>query len=106
MAVTIYEYRPIQINAGFELRCRIDAKTDIVMLQELFVDLCCRCLDINDILLGYDEENNPVDTKIKYPVNEQFSMIFDNIDKRLMVLGLNENQDQGQSFTIKSDDDF
>lgn len=65
MAITVYEYGPVQINTGFQLKCRIDAETDVIMLQELFVDLCCRCLDINDLLLGYDEENNPVDTKIK-----------------------------------------
>jgi hypothetical protein len=98
MAITIYEYAPIYISAGFKLHCKIDSKADIVLVQELFVDLCCRCLDLGDLLLGYDEENNLVDTGINYPINEPFTMIFDNIDKRLMVLRLNEDSEQAKKF--------
>jgi hypothetical protein len=86
MAVTLYKYGSIDINAGFEMECMIDSQEDIAMLQDLFVDLCCRCLDINDIQLGYDEENNPVETGIKYPVKRKFTMVCDNIKKRIFVL--------------------
>lgn len=101
MAITVYEYGPIDINAGCKLECKIESETDIELLQVLFVDLCCRCLDINDILLGYDEENNPVDAKIKYPINERFAMIFDNLHKRLMVLSSNNNADQSQITSLE-----
>jgi hypothetical protein len=105
MAITVYEYRPIYISLGFMLKCRIDSENDIVMLQELFVDLCCRCLDIGDILLGYDEENNPVNTNIKYPVNEPFTMIFNNLDKTLIVASINEDPDQCLNISFEAEDD-
>lgn len=95
MAITIYEYGPIDINAGFKLECKIDSGADVAFLQGLFVDLCCRCLDMNDLLLGYDEENNPVETGIRYPINESFTMVFDNLDKRLIVLGITGDQANG-----------
>jgi hypothetical protein len=104
MAVTVYEYGPININAGFKLECKIDSETDIVLLQRLFVDLCCRCLDINDLLLGYDKENNPVETGIRYQIKEPITMIFDALDKRFLVFGTNANPEHLSLMSSKSSD--
>lgn len=85
MAVTIYSYSPIDINAGFKMECRIDNPEDHRMLQEIFVDLCCRCLDMFDLQFGYDENNEPVFTMI-YPVKKKFTMMYDKIDNRVIVV--------------------
>jgi len=85
MLITIYRYRPIDTKAGFEMECRINSFEDVKMLQELFVDLCCGYLGINDILMGNSEENNSVDSEMDYEANIRFSMVYDNIERRLTV---------------------
>ncbi len=92
MAVKVYSYQPIEINAGFRMECLIDCEEDKTMLQDLFVDLCCRCLDKHDLLFGYDENNDPVET-MDYPVNTRFYMIYNNSDDTVIVVKSDQFKD-------------
>ena len=84
MAVTIFHYDCINITEGFRMDCRIDTQEDKTMLQNIFVDLCCRALEIPDLLFGYDDENNEVET-LTYPVNKKFIMAYYQSDGNVVV---------------------